>query len=355
MPQWSSLLKLGTCLGVALPWTLLSVDASADGVAQPAAQALFEDGRQLMLEERYREACEKFAASHNLEAAIGTLLNLALCHEQIGMLATAYVEYNNAFALSLRLNDSARGTVAQRQLAALEPRLSKIIIQVTEPPATPSFWIKLDETPLDQGALGVPLPVDLGQHTIAAGAEGKQSMRLIVSIDHEATMITTEIPSLVDSTKEPADVEAAAQASVPNSKLKVLPAFVSPSWDRENGDEPMASPQPLLWSAAGASFGIATVGLLLGAYFGLDAFSEWSERDRHCSAGSCDSEASNAADRARASARLSNILFAVGTAGAGAGLYCVLRASSAGEAAPRSQQAPATRITETMLLTGGVF
>ena len=60
------------------------------GDANPAlAQSLFEEGRQLMSNGKFAEACPKFESSYKLDPAAGTLLNLAVCHEKVGRTAAA--------------------------------------------------------------------------------------------------------------------------------------------------------------------------------------------------------------------------------------------------------------------------
>ena len=46
-----------------------------------AAEALFREGRALLEQHEYREACDKLQKSQQLDPAVGTLLGLGHCYE----------------------------------------------------------------------------------------------------------------------------------------------------------------------------------------------------------------------------------------------------------------------------------
>src|SRR5262245_57161497 len=80
-----------------LPTLLLLVAPSrADPDVEARAAALFEEGRALFKEERFAEACPKLEESQRLSPSGGTLLNVAACHERLGKVATAWVEFQQA-------------------------------------------------------------------------------------------------------------------------------------------------------------------------------------------------------------------------------------------------------------------
>lgn len=64
------------------------------------AEALFEDGRNLMNAGQILPACEKFEASAAIDIAIGTLLNLANCREMTGDTKAACENYRKAALMS---------------------------------------------------------------------------------------------------------------------------------------------------------------------------------------------------------------------------------------------------------------
>src|SRR5436190_1912968 len=104
--------------------------------AQPAgaevalAEVLYQKGRQLMAEGKFAEACPKFAESYRLDAATGTLLNLASCHEGERKLATAWLEYSEAVNLARHDRREDRIRFAQEHLSSIEPKLSRLTVVV---------------------------------------------------------------------------------------------------------------------------------------------------------------------------------------------------------------------------------
>src|SRR5262245_60063855 len=108
--------SMGMCAVLAC-WT-----AQADPTEAERAQAtsLFKEAKALMDEQRYAEACRKFEDSQRLDPGGGTLLNLAVCHEQVGRAATALAEFKQALETAKRDGRDRRVQLAEEHIAALE-------------------------------------------------------------------------------------------------------------------------------------------------------------------------------------------------------------------------------------------
>src|SRR5258708_3181546 len=111
------LVVIGLSIGVG-PRVARGQEPASEGAL---AEMLYRQGRALIGEGKVSEACPKFAESYRLDAATGTLLNLALCHEIEGKLATAWLEFSRAVALARRDRRHDRVRFAQERLAVIEP------------------------------------------------------------------------------------------------------------------------------------------------------------------------------------------------------------------------------------------
>jgi hypothetical protein len=153
----------------ALAALVVVVGTGAEARAQDAAaaEALFDEGKQLAAESRWAEACPKFAASQAADPSVGTLLNWADCLEKEGKIGSALLRFREAEE-QLKAASDARATIAGERRAGLEPRAPRILIRSTTPPPT-GVQLALDgeRVPLEGvAAAGVERIVDPGPHSV---------------------------------------------------------------------------------------------------------------------------------------------------------------------------------------------
>src|SRR5262245_8861552 len=106
-------------MGVAITAKWAEAGSDTDRIA---AETLFVEGRKLVEEGSVEAGCAKLAESQTLDPAVGTLVNLADCHERLGRLATAWREFREAAALAARKSDARREELAMSRAERIEPR-----------------------------------------------------------------------------------------------------------------------------------------------------------------------------------------------------------------------------------------
>ncbi len=292
----------------ALPLILVVALASANARAEPktgdpVAEALFRDGKRLMNEGKFREACPKLAESQRLDPRLGTLLNLAACHAAEGKTATAWGEYTAAASQAAHAGRAELEQMARKELAALEPKLARVVIRAESAVADMphEMTVTLDGTSLSANVLGVALPVDPGPHRIVANAPGRKPWSTNVDIAPGPSTFTVSIPALVAE-----DAPAVAPSLAPVAPVRDAPSRAAETPSRVS---------PLVVTLGG----LAVVGIGVGTYFGVRAFAKNGDAESQCNGTAC-SEAGLALDRdARTAATVSTIAFslaAVATVGA---------------------------------------
>lgn len=304
--RWAASAFFCTLLGI-------SAQAQAQATDRVLAEELFRQGQELMKQERYAEACPKLAESQRLDPGTGTLLNLAVCHEHEGKLATAWTEYSQVVTLARRDNRPDRVEYAEKRIAAIEPRLPRLTVTLSPGSDVPGLVVRLDDAELGRPALGVALPIDPGTHELTATAPGKQPFRTTIHIEPGLSRGSVTVPALLDAPAEAEAREAGAEAGAnpSTSTLEPVPTTASP---RGNA-------QRIVGLSMG---GLGVVGIGIGAAFGFSAISKFNESNRAgCEGRVCDPDAAKIRNDARAAGNVSTIAFAAGAGllGAGAILY----------------------------------
>ena len=182
-------------LGSALGLLLLTSVAGASSTATPtaAAEILFAEGRKLMASGRYAEACAKFRESQELDAGIGTLMNLGRCYAKQGLTASAWATYKQAAALAGAAGQASRERVARREADALEKDLARIEIRITT--LTPGIRVTLDGMPVERELWNLGTPADPGAHRVTATAPGREAWSSALTLE-PGELETVRIPVL---------------------------------------------------------------------------------------------------------------------------------------------------------------
>jgi hypothetical protein len=229
-----------------LPFFLLSLSAStalAQGRDPAGAEKLYDDGSKLLTAGDWPAACAKFEQSFSLDAAPGTLLNLASCAEHDGKIALAWSRLRDARSLNLDTKSDTRrkqiDSFVSAAISRLEPRLPYLTVKIKGGAA--GTVVTRDGEPT---ALDVELPIDPGKHVIEASAPGFSSVqREIKSSEGAHETITLELLPA----KEAAPTEPLERPKGP---------FAVPLPPRT----PPPDPQP-----AGGMSGMRIAGIVIGA------------------------------------------------------------------------------------------
>ncbi len=209
---------LGVLLGAS---ALLSVRQVA--AEEKDAERLFREGRALVVEGRFAEACSRLEQSQRLEPRLGTKLNVAFCHERLGKIATAWVGFQEALSTARAERDATREGFARTRVDALRPRVPWLRVRGPAGSGVAPPMLLLDGAPLEPSRWGQELPVDPGEHTLLAVHGGEEYWRTTLALresEHVEVAIPAAVPTapsnaatLTSQTPRPA---AAARAGVPD-------------------------------------------------------------------------------------------------------------------------------------------
>jgi hypothetical protein len=296
------------CPALALPRPAQAQDTEA------TATALFDDGRKLMTQHRYAEACPKLAQSERLAPSGGTLINLAECYEHTGQTASAWAAWKDAAARANAAGKASAEKSALSRAAAVEPTLSKLTITVATDSDVPGLQVRRDGVPVGHSDLGAALPVDPGTHVVEASAPKKKAWSGKVEVAAKQTDARLTV-SLID------EVEAAPPPAASAQMSAAVPAPLTPPAETSAG-----STQKTVGIVIG---GVGVAGLAIGTVFGLQAKSKNDEalQSQNCRTSKlCSPTGLSLTDDAKGTATASTIAFAVGGVAVAAGAVLWLTA-----------------------------
>jgi len=305
----SAALSVTLLIGLGAPGHARAETSSDD---KALATVLFKEGRALLAGGQISLACAKFEESQRLDPGGGTILNLALCHEQAGLLARSWSELNEAAAFARRDRRPDREAIAVEHARVLERRLSTLTIVVPESVRTEGLRVERDGHEVGQASWSTPMPVDGGEHVVRVAARGKEPFESTVVIAKEGDAHTVEIPPLRDA------AIAAAPAATPAAvSLVVAPSApaVDPLVDR--GPAKTSRRRALAFAVGGA--GLAQLGV--AGYFALRAADKHRQSDLNCPGERCDQTGVDLNHQAETAADIATVLTITGLASVATGVY----------------------------------
>jgi hypothetical protein len=240
------------CFSAAALLFAYSISGRAAADETDLAEQLFREGHALLKEQRYSEACPKFAASEQRDPASGTLLALAYCQELGHLLASARTSYVAAAELARAEKQEDRQRAATERAEALTTRLSTLTVEV---PAAlwdlPGLRVTHNGVELPRADWGRPVPTDGGALTVQVSAANRApwSSQVLLGVERDQQVVV--VPLLA-----PVDVAAPLPPPPPGPRVAPLP------------QPPAPPPEPRYWTIPHA-VGWAAIGA--GAASGVTA------------------------------------------------------------------------------------
>ncbi|RYZ07409.1 MAG: hypothetical protein EOO73_12195 [Myxococcales bacterium] len=293
----------------------MHVRAEPTSRERAAAEATFQEATTLMDAKKYTEACDKFAASQELDPGLGTMLYLADCYDQAGRTASAWALFREVEDRSRRAGQPDRERIAGERATALEPRLSKLEVRVAPKRRPPDLQLRVGGSLLPPASWNVAIPVDPGPTKIEASAPGKKPATLQLTIPAASSSQVVEIPILADAPQakraEPTTARPAGEPAAPPSTQRVLGFVMS---------------------------GAGLVALAAGGYFGYRAYAQNTDSKAECRSeqpNACTKSGFDLREQAKMSANIATIATIGGGVLTAAGLGLVFTAPSASSAKDR--------------------
>jgi len=318
-PAWVACILL--CAASAA-WMLLSSSrAEADtSSADAAATALFDEGRKLMAQHRYADACPKLADSQRLAPSGGTLINLAECYEHTGQTASAWVAWKDAAARANAAGKAGAEKNALDRAALLEPKLARLSIVVAAESDVAGLEVKRDGIAVGHAEFGLPIPVDPGSHLVEARAPKKKPWSSQVDVTPKQTDARVTV-SLADDTEARS---ASSRAPAASANAGMLSTGAEAPATQAQGS---STQKTIAWVVLGA--GVVCLGV--GTVFGLQAKSKNDEalQPNNCPTSMrCTQNGLNLTDDAKSAATIATIGFVAGGVALGAGAVLWITAPS---------------------------
>jgi len=305
--------------------------AAQDAAARRAARDLAKEGIALLKAGDYAEAQQKLRQAYALFPAPTVALFEGQALEKLGRLVEAAERYESAKLFEVPPNAHSALERAVLRAAQESERLTPLIPELTveisgADPQTPGLQVQVDGKTMLPAMVGVPLPIDPGEHVLVAQLNGSELARQKVTLAQSQTERVVLQVTLPGTEARPAPAPAAA--NTPSS----APTGPSAEPEAESGGFPQAT---IGW----VSLGVGAAGLATGVVTGLMMMNKDATLEKHCDP-QCPPEYKGDLDAFETYRTVSTVGYAVGILGVGAGVALLLTAPSSNQPEEAGQLTP---------------
>ncbi|MEY4548423.1 MAG: hypothetical protein RL685_4618 [Pseudomonadota bacterium] len=308
--------------------------SQGDAQQKAAAEALFDEGRQLLNQGQYESACKKLEQSDAIDHGVGVLLYLGECYERSGRTASAWAIFREASSRAKAAGQLDRAKIADDRARRLNATLSRLVLLVPQHDRVQGFELLRNGQLIPPALYGVPFPVDAGQHELTARAPGRQVWSNIIEVKANGDFRNVQIPVLPESRVATAAASSAVAPSATSSTY-------SPGFSPEPGAAAPTGPTREL-TPVYLLGGVGAVAIGVGAIFGVRASDKDDKSKLVCPSDCRTTQGANQNEAARTSALVANISYGVGAAALLTSAYLFFTAGSSSESA--AQQASGLQV-----------
>jgi len=161
--------------------------------AQPSdSMQLFTEGSAMMEQGQFAEALPLLERAQKAQPGIGTMFNIAICHQKLGRLGTAYRKFREVEQLARASGKQARADAAHEKLAEIKARVPAFAIATSDPD---EVTVRVDGDALRKDEWSF-YPIDPGEHRIEAIAAAKKPWTATFPTPAEGKVEPITIPVL---------------------------------------------------------------------------------------------------------------------------------------------------------------
>jgi hypothetical protein len=345
-------------LATALLSASLPVSAQTDE-ERAGARAAATEGAAAMSQQRWADAVDLFTRAESLVHAPPHLLYLGRAYLKLGKLVKARETFQKLTRESLAATAPKVFVSAQAEgateLAALEARVPTLKISLKGAP--PNVVVTMDGVKVSPALVGVPLPVDPGEHKLQATAAGFSSGVVTITLKEGARgAVELELKQSAEPAAPPVAPPVTAPVAPAPQPQGVTPKPSEPAQAVPDPAPAAAQPQPkdsapqpgkssTLRTVSYVTMGAGLAGLVVGGVFAAKSHDKRVQGDDLCPGGTCKTTDKDKLDsldsEATSAGQLATTGFAVGGAALAAGVVLFFVSGSKPAPARAAHHAPA--------------